>query len=241
MLKWQQGNPIWRTWTPPWDWIKSSLLNVNSTNEGVQSSWLVLRHLSSGEAFTTFNWNLPVSSFFLKKLKLALGFNLDTLSYVDVCVFHSVVSDSLWPVDCSPPGPSVHGIFQARILEWVNISFSRVSSPGLPHCRQILYQLSHQGSPRILEWVAYPFSGGSPWPRDQTQVSHIAGRLFTIGATREAMISELQFMGSQRVGHNWVTELNTYVLTENNVRDFCLLRHHHFPKSALFPLQRLVL
>ena len=34
-------------------------------------------------------------------------------------------------------------------------------NPGLPHCRQILYQLSYQGSPRMLEWVAYPFSRGS--------------------------------------------------------------------------------
>ena len=34
-------------------------------------------------------------------------------------------------------------------------------NPGLPHCRQILYQLSHQGSPRVLEWVAYPFSSSS--------------------------------------------------------------------------------
>ena len=32
---------------------------------------------------------------------------------------------------------------------------------GLLHCRWILYQLSHQGSPRILEWVAVPFSRGS--------------------------------------------------------------------------------
>ena len=51
----------------------------------------------------------------------------------------------------SPPGSSVHGIFQARILEWVAISFSRGSSqgsnPGLPHCRLILYCLSHYGSP----------------------------------------------------------------------------------------------
>ena len=31
-------------------------------------------------------------------------------------------------------------------------------NPGLPHCRWILYQLSHQGSPRILECIAYPFS-----------------------------------------------------------------------------------
>ena len=34
-------------------------------------------------------------------------------------------------------------------------------NPGLLHCKQILYQLSHAGSPRILEWVAYPFASGS--------------------------------------------------------------------------------
>ena len=38
------------------------------------------------------------------------------------------------------------------------------SNPGLPHCRQILYQLSHQGSPRILEWVAIAFPGDLPNP-----------------------------------------------------------------------------
>ena len=38
------------------------------------------------------------------------------------------------------------------------------SNPGLPHCRQILYQLSHKGSPRILEWVACPFSRDLPDP-----------------------------------------------------------------------------
>ena len=36
------------------------------------------------------------------------------------------------------------------------------SNSGLSHCRWILYQLSHQGSPRIREWVAYPFSRGLP-------------------------------------------------------------------------------
>ena len=39
---------------------------------------------------------------------------------------------------------------------------------------------------RILEWVAFPFSNGSSQPRDQTQVSHIAGRILTNWATREA-------------------------------------------------------
>ena len=40
---------------------------------------------------------------------------------------------------------------------------------------------------RILEWVAISFSSGSSQPRDQTRVSHIAGRLFTIRATRESL------------------------------------------------------
>ena len=39
---------------------------------------------------------------------------------------------------------------------------------------------------RILEWVAIPFSRGSAWPRDQTQVSYIAGRFFTNWAIKEA-------------------------------------------------------
>ena len=50
----------------------------------------------------------------------------------------SVVSNSLWPVDCSPPGSSVRGILQARILDWVAIPFSRGSSP--PRSRT---QVSH--------------------------------------------------------------------------------------------------
>ena len=59
-------------------------------------------------------------------------------------VSHSVVSDSLQPMDCSPPGSSVHGILQARILEWVATSIFRESSqprsnPGLLHCKQMLY------------------------------------------------------------------------------------------------------
>ena len=44
------------------------------------------------------------------------------------------------------------------------ISPTQGSNPGLPYCRQILYQLNHKGSPRILEWVAYPFSRDLPDP-----------------------------------------------------------------------------
>ena len=86
--------------------------------------------------------------------------------------------------------PLSMGILQARILEWVAL-FRRIfpiqgSNPGLPHCRWILYQLSHKGSPRILEWVAYPFSSGSSQPRNWTRVSWIAGKFFTNWAIREA-------------------------------------------------------
>ena len=56
---------------------------------------------------------------------------------------------------------------------------TRGSSPGLLHCRQNLYQLNHQESPRILEWVVYPFSRRSSRPRNGTGFSCIAGGFFT--------------------------------------------------------------
>ena len=70
-----------------------------------------------------------------------------------------------WTVAHQAP-PSM-GILQARILEWVAMPSSGGSSqprdqtPGLLHCRWILYYLSHKGSPRILEWVTYHFCRGS--------------------------------------------------------------------------------
>ena len=70
-------------------------------------------------------------------------------------------------MDCSPPGSSVPG-----------------DSPGK---KTVVGSLSHQGSPRILEWVSYPFSRGSSRPRNWTGVSCIAGRFFTSWATREAV------------------------------------------------------
>ena len=68
----------------------------------------------------------------------------------------ATLSDTM---DCSPPDSSVHGILQAR----------------------------------ILEWVAMPFSRGSSQPRDQTQVSRIAGGFFTICATGKPMFIKLFF------------------------------------------------
>ena len=68
----------------------------------------------------------------------------------------SIVSDSLWPMDYSPPGFSIHedslgkniGVGCHSLLQ--GIFLTQGSNPGVPHCRWILYHLSHQGSPK--EW-----------------------------------------------------------------------------------------
>ena len=68
------------------------------------------------------------------------------------------------------------------------IKLTQGSNTGLSHCKWIIYQLSHKGSPRIFKWVAYPFSRGSSQPRNQTRVSCIAGGFFTSWAIREVPI-----------------------------------------------------
>ena len=76
------------------------------------------------------------------------------------------------PEDCNKwPYPSPGDLPNPRI------------NPRSPHCRQILYK-SHQRSPRILEWVAYPFSSGSSRPRNETGVFCIAGSLYQLSYQR---------------------------------------------------------
>ena len=96
-------------------------------------------------------------------------------------------SNSLWPHGLYSPWNSLGqntGVGGLSLLQ--EIVPTQGSNPDLPHCRQILYQLSHKGSPRILEWVAFLFSSGSSQPRDLTGVSLIAGGFFTNWAIREA-------------------------------------------------------
>ena len=103
----------------------------------------------------------------------------------------SAVSDSLqlhrqynpW----NSPGQNT-GVGSLPLLQ--GIFPTQRSNPGLPHCRRILYQLSHKGSPRMLEWVAYPFSSRSPRPRNQTRVSCIAGGFCSL---KEAFSEVLHF------------------------------------------------
>ena len=100
----------------------------------------------------------------------------------------SVMFNSLQTMDSSPsnsPGQN-NGMGSLSLLQW--IFPTQGLNPGLPHCRHILYQLSHKGSPRTLEWVAYPFSSESSQPRDWTQISLIAGWFFNNSAKWEAQI-----------------------------------------------------
>ena len=121
------------------------------------------------------------------------GRNLSHLTFSScIRTSHSVVSDTLQPHGLySPwnsPGQNI-GVGSLSLLQ--GIFPTQGSNPGLPHCRQILYQLSHKGKSRILEWVAYPFSIGSSWPRNRTRVSCIAGGFFINWAIRENKKREL--------------------------------------------------
>ena len=78
----------------------------------------------------------------------------------------SVMSKSLWPLNCSPLGSSVHGIFHVKMLEWVAIFLPQGVFPTqrsnrrflcLMHCRRILYPLGHRESPKsqliVFKWI----------------------------------------------------------------------------------------
>ena len=125
----------------PRDWVNQTVISFNS-------------HKKSDLFLSLFyrwgNWHIQkrlrnlfkviqnmLNSYFYKVIRLGGG--LVTKSCLTL--------ETPWTVAC-------HGIFQARILEWIAISFSRGIFPtqesnlGLLHCRQILYWLSYKGSPQ---------------------------------------------------------------------------------------------
>jgi len=119
----------------------------------------------------------------------------------------SVVSDSLRPHGLySPWNCPVQNTGMGSLSLLQGIFLTQGSNPGLLHCRWILYQLSHKGSPRILEWVAYLFSSRSSWLRNQTGVSCIAGGFFTNWGVRQALnldqciILEIPMLSKQWLG-----------------------------------------
>ena len=132
---------------------------------------------------------MSAAQFVLKMLALKRNLCLSDLSFFTsasscqcqtMYTFLKVKVAQSCPILCDPR------ILQARILEWVaSHSLLQEFFPtqgwnlGLPHCRRILYQLSHQGSQRILEWVAYPFCSRSSQSRSPAEVFCIADGFFT--------------------------------------------------------------
>ena len=102
---------------------------------------------------------------------------------------------------CNPMDYTVQNIGVSSLSLLQGIFPTQVPTLGLnsgfPHCRQILYQLSHKKCPTILEWVDYPFSSKSSWPRNQTGISCNAGEFFTKRAIREALSNGLTYLKKQ--------------------------------------------
>ena len=121
------------------------------------------------------------------------NFVTDRLALLVLCAVLCLVTQSCPTLcnsmDCSPSGFSVHGDSPCKNTEVVchallqGIFPTQGSNPSLPHCKQILYRLSHYRSLRILKCIAYPFSRGTSQPRYWTRVSCIAGGFFTSWAT----------------------------------------------------------
>ena len=115
-----------------------------------------------------------------------------------MCVLVAQSCPTFWdPMDCSLSGSSVHGLLQARILEWVAIPFSRRSSQ----------------------------------PRDWPRISHIAGRFFTIWATREAH-NNLNIPKSIQLNIKGYLSCFQLCYYENGWNANCLKNNHFFKKSA---------
>ena len=113
--------------------------------------------------------------------------NTDSIDNID-SIDKWFILYSFWPHGLHSPWNSPGqntGMGSLSLLQ--GIFPTQQSNPGYPHCRRILYQLSHKGSPRTLEWIAYPFSSGSAQPRNWTRVSCIAGGFFTNWVIRQAL------------------------------------------------------
>ena len=113
--------------------------------------------------------NVPAST---TNISQSRNIILSEVKVAQLCLTLCNPMDSPW----ISPGQTI-GVGSLSLLQ--EIFPTQGLNPGLLHCRQILYQLSHKGSPRILEWVACSFSSGSSRPRNRTGVSCVTGGFFT--------------------------------------------------------------
>ena len=149
--------------------------------------------------------------------------HLQTLFFVRAQAYLTLCN----PMCCSPPGSSVHRIYQARILEWVAISSSRGSSflrdwiqiSCLLNCQADSLPLSHQ--------VVHVWSLGQEDLLEEEMATYSSILAWEIPWTEEP--DRLQSMGLQRIGHNLATEHKKLCDTNKAWRDdseFSNLRMH---------------
>ena len=149
--------------------------------------WLPTPISCTGDCVDRESWQATVHGFAKNQTRLiVLYFDFcGAWRYAVLCLVGQSSPTLCDPINCSWSGSSVHGDSPGKntgvgchaLLQ--GIFPTQGTNPGLPHYRWIFYHLSHQGSPWILEWVAYLFSRGSSWPRNQTWISWIAGWFFT--------------------------------------------------------------
>ena len=106
---------------------------------------------------------------------------------------------------CDPMDKKVHGILQARILDWAAFSFSRGSSqPRSPALQVDILPVESQGKPKNTGVSSLSLLQGSFQPRNRTRVSCIAGEFFTTWAIRAKWASKAWwhvFKGGRSVGY----------------------------------------
>ena len=122
-------------------------------------------------SITSYNVMVNYSQLFCHIKQHLFRIEFQQQNYLGQCESHSVMFNSLWPHGLYSPWNSSGqntGMDSPSLFQ--GILPTQGSNPGFPHCGQILYQLSHKGSPSIQEWVGYSISRGSSRPRNQTRV-----------------------------------------------------------------------
>ena len=145
---------------------------IEATDEDLTPWWFVVE---GGQALCSFKAISSQHNFWLERMKWSCCLLLKSEKWESLTRVQLFATP--WTIQSVEFSGHNTGVGSLSLLQ--GIFPTQGSNPGLPHCRWILYQLSHQGTPRTLEWVAYPFSGRSSWPRNWTGVSSIAGRFFT--------------------------------------------------------------
>ena len=152
---------------------------IDNWNNGIFARIVILR----GRLVRDSCWGYQTTLKFSRDLDSSQKWKSKLLSHVQLCE----------PMDHNNPWNSPgHNAGTGCLSLLQGIIPTQGSNPGLPHCSWILHQLSHKGSPRILEWVAYPLSSGSSRPRNQTGVSCISGGFFNNWATLRSPLKMLK-------------------------------------------------